>query len=148
MVRRGGPGSSPPSALLVTLLCAFALTKPWLLAGIVAQPLALRIALSVAVIAPMGVCMGLPMSMGMTVLRVDRPMVWGWALNGVCSVFGSVLAMYLATNVEIATAIVFGTGCYAIAGTLLLVIYRHQTAVPVPAQDALPAAETYSMQHG
>jgi hypothetical protein len=108
------------------LLALFTLIKGPLLAFVVSKPLAVRVLLCIMVIAPVGILMGTPMSMGMTTLK-SRPdlMVWGWALNGSFSVFGSVLAMYCATSIGIAAALGLGTACYAIAGALLVLIRRH-----------------------
>jgi hypothetical protein len=127
LVRRGSRGVLLAFAVLLGLLGLFALTKAGLLAFIVAQPLTARVLLCIAVIAPLAVVMGTPMSMAMTVLE-ERPdlMVWGWSLNGAFSVFGSVLSMYLATTIGIAAAIAIGTACYAVACTLLLWMRKEQ----------------------
>jgi hypothetical protein len=110
---------------LIVLLTVFTFFKGPLLALIVAQSLPVRVLTSIALIAPIGLLMGTPMSMGMTALK-SRPdlMVWGWALNGAFSVFGSVLAMYFATTTGIAAALTLGTACYAVAGALIVFIRR------------------------
>jgi hypothetical protein len=127
IVRRGTRGLVLAFGLLLAVLTLLVVGKSAVLGLIVEQPLWLRVALSVAVIAPLGVLMGMPMSMGMTILK-ERPdlIVWGWALNAVCSVLGSVVAMYLAITAGISVALVFGSTCYAVACGLLLLIYKRR----------------------
>jgi hypothetical protein len=141
IVQRGPRGLVFAFVLLICLLTLLVLGKSAVLGVIVAQPLWARVLLSIAVIVPLGVLMGTPMSMGMTVLK-ERPglIVWGWALNAVCSVLGSVVAMYLATTIGIAVAIVLGAGCYAVACGLLLAIHKRRGVerreLPARAQSA------------
>jgi hypothetical protein len=141
IVQRGAPWLVAAFALLIGLLTLLVLGKSHVLAVIVAQPLWLRVFLSIAVVAPIGVLMGTPMSMGMTVLAARPDLtIWGWALNAVCSVLGSVVAMYLATTTGIASALLLGATCYAGACALLVAIAKQQasarSASPVHAHRA------------
>ena len=139
-------GSSPrvlaaAFALLVATLAAFAVSKDLLASWLISWPLWLRIAGSTLTIAPLAFLMGLPMSTGMSLVG-HRPdiMLWGWALNGVLSVFSSVAAIYLAIHHGIAMTFVAGTVCYLLAGLLIRIFHRRRVAAASPAAEELPAA--------
>lgn len=82
-----------------------------------------KITISVAIIAPMAVCMGVPFSTGMTRLAwtARDAIPWAWAINGFASVVGAVLATLLAihlgfTAVILLAVLIYGLACVALRG--------------------------------
>jgi SAM-dependent methyltransferase len=121
-------------ALAFIALCAGLLTlllgRSWLLAELVALPLTLRVPCTVALIAPLGFLMGLPMATGVKLIgaRLDL-MMWGWALNASCSVVASVAAVYLAMEKGISFTFALGSACYLAAGLLAQELWRRRASL-------------------
>jgi hypothetical protein len=139
--RLAGAGPSALALAFIALcgsLLALLLGRSWLLAELVALPLPLRVACTVAVIAPLGFLMGLPMATGVTLIgaRLDL-MMWGWALNASCSVVASVAAVYLAMEKGISFTFALGSACYLAAGLLAQELWRRR---PRRAAEQLAAA--------
>jgi hypothetical protein len=67
----------------------------WIGAG-----LPVRVTVTVLVLAPLGVLLGVPFAFGLRIAeRVDRRIAaWGWAVNGCLSVVGSILAVVISMN--------------------------------------------------
>jgi hypothetical protein len=80
-----------------------------------------RIAISVALIAPLAVCMGIPFPTGMARLAAISPpaIPWAWAFNGFASVVGAVLATLLAIHLGFAAVILLAVMIYGIAAASL-----------------------------
>ncbi|MEE8277907.1 MAG: hypothetical protein V3R89_04215 [Thermoanaerobaculia bacterium] len=101
--------------------------------------LGLRIALSVLLIAPLGFLMGMPLPIGMSLLRErGRSFVlWAWGVNGFASVVGSIGCVLLAHLAGYRSAFLVSAGCYLAA---LLSLLRAQTdgrtESPTPARPA------------
>ena len=114
---------------LVAVLLAFLLFREQILSGLIVLSLPLRVIGTLLVIAPIALGMDLPMSTGMRLVR-HRPdiVLWGWALNGICSVLASVVAIYLAIHIGIPATFAVGAGGYLLAG-ILIQVFRHR-AVP------------------
>lgn len=76
-----------------------------------------KIAISVALIAPLAVCMGVPFPTGMMRLAstAQDAIPWAWAINGFASVVGAVLATLLAIHLGFATVILLAVLIYALA---------------------------------
>ncbi len=68
----------------------------------VALPFALKLLISVLLISPVGLAMGMPFPTGLTLLeRVSPKSVrWAWAINAASSVLGSAAAMFLAIYLD------------------------------------------------
>jgi hypothetical protein len=67
----------------------------------VGSPLSARIALAILMIAPLGVCLGGFMPLGLSTVAALTPhsreyIAWGWAVNGFFSVITSILSTILA----------------------------------------------------
>ena len=80
-------------------------------------PDALRILVSVSVIAPLAFCMGMPFPLGLGRLADHAPglIPWAWAINGCASVISAVLATLLAIHLGFTTVIVAALALYALA---------------------------------
>ena len=94
----------PRRTLLITLgisialivLAAFGLQP--LLRATIAAPFVLRIILTVVLLAPFGLSLGMAMPIGLGRLSTLYPagVPWAWAVNGIASVLASVLAIAVA----------------------------------------------------
>jgi hypothetical protein len=78
--------------------------------------LPLRIAVSAALIFPVGFLMGMPFPKG--ALRVKELVDWGFAVNGAASVLGATGVVVLATTYGFTVALLCAAGCYLLAGLL------------------------------
>jgi predicted membrane-bound spermidine synthase len=79
--------------------------------------LPLRIAVTVTLLAPLGLTMGMPMPSGLRLLRHATPEIisWAWGVNGALSVMGSVGALALALVLGFNVALLVGAGLYLAA---------------------------------
>jgi hypothetical protein len=82
---------------------------------------AAKIVISIALIAPLAMCMGVPFPTAMTRLAdtAEEAIPWAWAINGFASVVGAVLATLLAIHLGFAAVILLAVLTYALAGIAL-----------------------------
>jgi hypothetical protein len=106
--------------LLLVLAVAQALAAPTILFATQKWGLPMRITLSVFLLAPLGLLMGMPFPLGIRWLSVRNPAIvaWMWGINGTASVLGSVLSVILALNLGFRITLLVGAGCYLVAATL------------------------------
>jgi hypothetical protein len=109
---------------LVAILGIVAL-PPIIAASIGASHVA-RIALAVALIAPAGVLMGMPLPAGVRLLSAGRAdlVPWAWGMNGALSVIGATLAVFIAMNWGFSVTLLTGAAAYLAAAVLLHASYR------------------------
>lgn len=96
--------------------------------GLVHLPLAARIAIAVALLAPLGVVMGMPMPSGIRMMSQRAPELipWAWGVNGATSVMGSVAALVIAMLAGFNEALLVGSALYLLA---IFLITRPQDAL-------------------
>ncbi len=113
VVRAATLGIAALSLLYHVLLDS--LLMPWL-----ATPDAIRIALTVVLIAPLAWLMGLPFPLALTRLGEQaRGLVpWAWAINGCASVVSAVLATLIAIHFGLRVVVILAALMYALAGRL------------------------------
>ncbi|MDQ3187172.1 MAG: SAM-dependent methyltransferase [Pseudomonadota bacterium] len=94
---------------------------PGLFRALIHLPDAAKIAISVALIAPLAVCMGVPFPTGiMRLARTAQETIpWAWAINGFASVVGAVLATLLAIHLGFAMVILLAVLMYGVAAAAL-----------------------------
>jgi predicted membrane-bound spermidine synthase len=119
---------SPRTACLVVaitaVLASFAL--PSLVPRLLPFSLAARVAIALALVAPLGFMMGMPFPQGLR--RSGRgplpapPFYWG--LNGVMSVIGSVGTVVIALLYGFQVAMLVGAGCYLLAAAVEKVAFE------------------------
>ncbi|HKQ57938.1 MAG TPA: hypothetical protein VJY35_08715 [Candidatus Eisenbacteria bacterium] len=91
---------------------------PWWLPGALAPfqsaEIAMRAAVSLAIVAPAGLLMGFGFPTGMRLATASdpRPTVWFWGINGAAGVLGSVLAIVLSIAFGIGVTLIAGAICY------------------------------------
>ena len=102
------------SAAMIAL-AAFGLQP--LLRALIDLPFAVRILLTVALLAPLGVTLGMAMPLGLRRLEGLYPsgVAWAWGINGIASVLASVLAITVAIMLGFTAATLLALGCYLAA---------------------------------
>jgi hypothetical protein len=118
-VSPGNRGSLLSKAItgIVVLGTVYLLALDPLLDQLAMLPDAIRILISVALIAPLAFCMGMPFPLGLGQLADYAPglIPWAWAINGCASVISAVLATLLAIHLGFATVIAAALAWYALA---------------------------------
>ncbi len=106
------------ACLAVALIGAIeALALPKLVPALLWLPLWGRIAVAIALIAPLGLAMGMPFPRGLRETGQGSlpapPFYWG--LNGIMSVIGSVTTVFVALMAGFQAAMLMGSACYVLA---------------------------------
>ena len=119
---RFGPerrGSYQKGALLglVLLLGLYNLGYSGFLQTFTGLDIVYRIGLTVLVLCPLGLLMGMPFPLGIAAVhgREPRLVPWAWGINGTLSVLGSVLAAMLAISFGFTLALLVGQLVYSVA---------------------------------
>jgi hypothetical protein len=139
--RTAKPGVATALGAACVLIAASAFGLQPLLRELLGAPFALRVALTIAMLAPVGLLLGTAMPMGLRRLSGLSPgaVPWAWGINGVASVLASVLAVAVAINWGFTAVSLLALACYlgALAHVLL---GRWPAPAPAPrARDAAPA---------
>jgi hypothetical protein len=114
--------AQPRSALLTVLVAIVALalvylvTVPRVIEALLGLPIATRIGITVALLAPIGLLLGMAYPLGITVLRGygEELVPWAWGLNGVMSVVASVVSTFIGSRIGFSAAFLTGIGAYAL----------------------------------
>jgi hypothetical protein len=95
----------------------YVLFLPSIIYSTLAEPFEVKAAVSIAILAPIGFLMGMPLPTGMRLLKVHTPdyIPWMWAVNGAFSVLGAVLAIALGIMYGSSIAMILGILIYLIA---------------------------------
>jgi hypothetical protein len=103
--------------LVVLLLGVSAYGLQPLLRELVHLELPVRAAVSVALLAPFGIALGAPMPLGLRRLEGLYPngVPFAWGVNGITSVFASVLGVAFAIYFGFAATTLLAAGCYLVA---------------------------------
>jgi hypothetical protein len=104
------------------VVVVYVFVLPPIFYGLVHLSQAARIVLSVVLLAPLALLMGMPMAMGIRLAAArDAAIVpWGWGLNGATSVLGSVGALALAILFGFANVLFIGAAVYLVAAVTML----------------------------
>jgi hypothetical protein len=93
-------------------------------------PLAGRLVLSLLGLAPLCFLMGVPFARGLALLESaparSALIPWAWAINGSCSVVGSVLAAQLALSLGFQAVLLLGAGAYGAAGMVVALVLQRR----------------------
>ncbi len=102
-------------AALFAVLVVFGLLTPWIIDAFVASTNAVRISAAVLLLLAIGVFLGMPFPLGMSLGASRSPSLtpWLWGINGAASVLCSVLATAVAMTWGIAVSYWMGVACYA-----------------------------------
>ena len=132
-----------PRALgtLALALVAYAAFLPPLLASARGAGIAVRIAIAVATIAPLGLLMGVPFATGVRQAGGEAKglVPWAWAVNGGASVFGSTLTVLVSMTFGFTASFVAGAVCYALSFLAAAVLSRRPAPSSAPTMAAAQA---------
>jgi hypothetical protein len=109
----------PPYAVAVATAVLAGVLVPLLTVG-VGWPFAVRVALTVLLLAPLGFLMGMPFPTGLARLEESYPQAirWAWSLNAAASVLGSALAIFCAIYLGLTLTLLLGALFYVAAAGL------------------------------
>ena len=87
----------------------------------IAWPLSVRLAFAVALVAPVGFLLGMPLPGGMRLVAAHRAdiIAWGWGINGAFSVVGATLAVFIAMNWGFSVTLASAAAVYLVAALTL-----------------------------
>ena len=102
------------------LILVWLIGVPILLRFLLGLPLALKSVVAVTIVAPLGLCMGVPFPTGLSALSESRREIlpWAWGMNGALSVTGSVLTRVISVSAGFTVVLACVAGLYLAAGFL------------------------------
>jgi hypothetical protein len=109
------------AGVLALVVAVWLAVGPTVLGATLHQPLALRIAATVAILAPLGVVLGAFFPLGLRLVDAldGRLVPWAWAINGSATVVGTILAAAVGMTYGFTVVMVAALAIYA-GGTLAL----------------------------
>lgn len=113
--------------LLLVVLTATAFFMPLVFASALGLALAWRVVLAVALIAPLGVLLGMPFPTGLRIVSAEAEALvpWSWGVNGFFTVIGTVTALMLGMSFGFKAVLLSGALCYLIALAAMATTPRH-----------------------
>jgi spermidine synthase len=125
-------------AVLVAITFFYELGLDNLTDSLLDESLAIRVIVSLLVLAPLGLCLGMFMPLGLSLVgklsvHADEFIAWSWAVNGFFSVIGSVLTTILSMSYGFSTVQYLALVVYSIAALAYtrLVTIAKRASVPV-----------------
>jgi hypothetical protein len=102
---------------LLVVLAATALLTPPIFQAALGLPLSSRVAIALAVIAPLGVMLGMPFPTGLRIVADEAPglVSWAWGINGFFTVIGTILALMFAMIFGFLAVLMMAGACYVAA---------------------------------
>jgi len=113
-VRDPRAGLTAALAVAIVLMAVSACGLRPLLAALIVLPFAARIAVTVALLAPGGIALGMAMPLGLGRLAAlyPRGVAWAWGVNGIASVVASAGAITVAIVAGFPVATLVAVACY------------------------------------
>ncbi|HEY8475820.1 MAG TPA: hypothetical protein VIN09_03005 [Chloroflexota bacterium] len=110
---------------------------PELVQRLLGEPLGVRVLAAVALVAPLGVLMGMPFPLGIRMVQAARPELvpWAWGINGCASVVGPVLAVVIAMAGSFTVVMMLAAALYLVALVAALVLHPMARVKPYPAPE-------------
>ena len=118
--------------VVAVLSVVYAFGLPLLFDATLGLPFTGRLALSVALLAPLGIAMGVPFPRAIRSLGGQAPALvsWAWAVNGSTSVVSAILATVLALSFGFTWVILGGAAAYLAAAVAAHVWQRRVPSLP------------------
>ena len=103
--------------IIIVFGCAYVVLLEPLMQQAGAWPLSTRVLVSIALITPLGFCMGMPFPIGLSAIGTGPAILtpWAWGINGCASVISAILASLLAIHFGFNLVILIALACYAVA---------------------------------
>jgi len=108
------------TAAAAGLCVLFLAALPPVLTGLLGLPLPVKALAALVIVAPLGLCMGIPFPSGLAALSESRRDIlpWAWGMNGALSVAGSVLARVISLSAGFTVVLGCVAALYVSAGLL------------------------------
>jgi hypothetical protein len=102
---------------IAALLGVFLVVSPVLTGSLMGLPLSARIAITIALLAPVSLLMGVPLAYGIRLLNRLNPTLvpWAWAVNACFTVVGSILTVILSMNLGFDLVLLFSMILYGVS---------------------------------
>jgi hypothetical protein len=109
-------------AMIVIVACVYVVALPVAFAQMAQLGEAARVVVSLALIAPLAMAMGMPFPLGLSWIAKVAPsyIPWAWGINGFASVTGAVLATVLAVEVGFRMVVLVAVVLYVAAARLFV----------------------------
>jgi len=129
------PSAAAPwlGAAIVGVSLIYAAGLPVVVARFLALAAALRITITILLLAPIALLLGMAYPVGIRILREhDESLIpWAWGLNGATSVVASVSAVFVGAQAGFTWALLLGSATYALGFLVLtLAVSARQIAAP------------------
>jgi hypothetical protein len=126
-------------ASIVAVIMLEAYATQHLLPRLLAWTLGARVVATIALLAPLGIVLGMPFPCGIRILKSQCPQLlpWGWAVNGVFSVFASLFCIVLSMAIGFTQVFYVAAGIYALGFVLMK---PKKEEAPEPAAVVVPPA--------
>jgi len=110
-------------AAIIVIAVIYVLLLPPVITALLGLPIVARILVTVALLAPLGLVLGMAYPLGITVLRRfgEELVPWAWGLNGALSVVASVLATFIGSRIGFSAALLTGVAAYGLGFVLIVV---------------------------
>jgi spermidine synthase len=121
--------------IIAAAIVVYVLGLPLLLTALVGLPFIAKLAVSGALLIPLGFAMGMPFPTGLrwlashTAEESGSAVEWAWAMNAASSVLGSVLAIVIAIQFGLKVTLTYGAAAYLLAFALTSTFERRAAAV-------------------
>ncbi len=125
--------------LIVALALVYAVSVPQVIEKLLGIPIAMRIGITVALLAPIGLLLGMAYPLGIVVLRGygEELVPWAWGLNGAMSVVASVVSTFIGSRIGFSAAFLTGVSAYALGCAAIVLATRAR-----PASDGIVSVPT------
>ena len=113
-------------AVIITLGALYVWGVPYLIVPLMGLGIVAKIAVTVVVLAPLGLVLGMayPLGIGRLTAVSDGLVAWAWGLNAALSVVASVLATYLGSRIGFSAAMATGVAAYGVGLICVLLAER------------------------
>lgn len=115
---------------LLGVVIIFGITTPHIITAFRDQSTAVRVLISVIMLFPLGLFLGMAFPIGMKLASSKSEAVtpWLWGINGVMSVLATILSIIIAMNYGISASYWTGAACYLLAALAFLSITKKVSA--------------------
>jgi spermidine synthase len=139
LVRHPAPAAPWLGAAIVGASLLYAAGLPVLVERLLGDAATVRVIVAVAVLAPIGLLLGMAYPVGIRILREhDESLVpWAWGLNGATSVVASVAAVFVGAQAGFTWALLLGSATYALG---FLILTMTVSAGRIAAPERMSAA--------
>lgn len=112
--------------LLIGILILFGLITPYIINLFESSSTEIRILVSVIILFPMGLFLGMAFPIGMKLAGINFPGItpWLWGINGVMSVLATILSIIIAMKYGISASYWSGAACYITAFAAFLTLVK------------------------